>query len=89
VQSGAPARQLCEGGASPERWRSMKAAVPVGCGIGRWRGRRVVAGGDDGVALQHRGVKGEVKTIPKWKDTKLWWCSLESRKTAVLGSETG
>jgi hypothetical protein len=30
------------------------------------------AGGDNGVALQHRGVKGEVKSVPKWKDTELW-----------------
>jgi hypothetical protein len=48
-----------------------------------------VVGGDGGVALQHRGVKGEAKGIPKWKDTELWWCSQERRKTAVLGSETG
>jgi hypothetical protein len=48
-----------------------------------------VVGGDGGVALQHRGFKGEAKGIPKWKDTELWWCSQERRKTAVLGSETG
>jgi hypothetical protein len=45
------------------------------CGSGRWRGRRMVAGGNDGVALQHRGVKREAKGIPKWKGTELWWCS--------------
>jgi hypothetical protein len=43
---------------------------------------RVVAGGDGGVALQHRGVKGEVKSVPKW------WRSLERRKTAALRSKT-
>jgi hypothetical protein len=48
-----------------------------------------VAGGDDGVALQHRGVKGEVKGVPKQKDIELWWCSPERRKTAMLGLETG
>jgi hypothetical protein len=51
-------------------------------------GRCVVAGGDGGVALHHRGVKGEAKGVPKWKHTKLWWSSPERRKTAALGSET-
>jgi hypothetical protein len=48
-----------------------------------------VVGGDGGVALQHRGVKGEAKGVPKRKDTKLWWRSPERRKTVALGLETG
>jgi hypothetical protein len=48
-----------------------------------------VASGDSGVALQCRGVKREAKGVPKWKDTKLWWRSLERRKTTTLGSKSG
>jgi hypothetical protein len=63
VRSGAPIGLFREGGALPERWRSVEAVVRVGCGCDRRWGRRVVVGGDDGVALQHRGVKGEAKNV--------------------------
>jgi hypothetical protein len=80
---------ICEGRALPKLWRYVDAAVQVRCGGDRWRGRHVVAGGDGEVALQHRGVKGEAKGVPKWKGTELWWRSPERRKTATLGSEIG
>jgi hypothetical protein len=81
VRSGAPtARQvMARHGGDGLDWVQRRLTAGEACG----------AGGDNGVALQHHGVKGEVKSVPKWKDTELWWRSPERRKTAALGSKTG